>query len=165
MKKIFEMSEMTEAPAVKEKKALTSWGKAYIKIPRNLIISLIKGNKENRQFIFLHLVLMTLCNYGESSIYRNGKEMICKRGEYIGSLRQLAKDTGIPATTVRRLLDKLVAQNWIEVTPISKGIRVYLYGYDSFTRSSSSQEGKKKVKTPEEAYAEHIERLNRGIVF
>jgi hypothetical protein len=161
--------DLTEVTANdKEKLALSAWGKPYIRVPRFLIDYVLRSDGVNQQAAILHLLLMSLCNFAASTTIINHKEVACKRGEYVGTYRELSGYLGLRYERIRRLLDKLVAQNWIEVTPMSKGIRIYLYGYDAFTRSSAQERKKKesvKVKTPEEAYAENVLKAQQGIFY
>jgi hypothetical protein len=150
----------------KEKVVLSAWGKPYIRVPRFLINYMLRSKGDDRQAAILHLLLMTLCNFSDTKRVINHKEELCRRGEYVGTYRELSDHLGLYYKKVRWLLDKLAESNWIEITPIVKGIRVYLYGYDAFTRSCASETKKKeREKTPEEAYAEWYKKAQQGIFY
>jgi DNA-binding MarR family transcriptional regulator len=149
----------------KEKFVLNAWGKSFIKLPRRLVFSKLCSSGKERNLNALHLTLLCICYYSDGEVIVNGEVIICRRGEWIGTLSELASFTGMSRPTVQRLLKTLSERNLIETTRMKQGMRIYLYGYDEFTRCGKKAEKEKKPEmTPYEIMEEYERRLNMGIL-
>jgi DNA-binding MarR family transcriptional regulator len=139
-----------------------AWGKSYIKLPRRLIFSMLCSSGKERNLKFLHLTLLCLCYYNEGEVIVNGEVIICRRGEWIGMLSELASFAGMSRSTIQRLLKTLSERDLVEITRMKQGMRIYLNGYDELTRRAEKAE--KAEKTPYEIMEEYERRLNMGIL-
>jgi hypothetical protein len=76
----------------------------YIKLHRKLLDNPY-SHKPN--FMALWVTLLLLANHKENKFMWNGKVLIIKEGQFITGRKELSKQTGIPATTIERILETL----------------------------------------------------------
>lgn len=114
-------------------KALEYFGKAYVKIPRILMKQLFSSDKHERMKAQLHWLLYCNCYYTDGYISVNGQQVYCRRGEYIGTYEELAGMLGVDSRTIRRYVDMLISNSFIEVRKVLRRICFRVCGYDYFT--------------------------------
>ncbi|MDR1880470.1 MAG: hypothetical protein LBQ78_06015 [Tannerellaceae bacterium] len=140
-------------------------GNAYLCVPRNLLKAALNGQQEAR----VHLVLFLYCNYADGEVLFGKRMVSCRRGEWIGTYRQLAELAGVHLSITGKLLQKLADKKLINITRIEGGTSIYLNGYDEFTSKEGKKERQKKEKKPKLSPMEYIEeygrRLAEGIVY
>jgi len=137
-------------------------GHAFIKIPRRIMSPLFYGTVNDRKLAMLYLTLFYHCAFKEETVTFAKKFVRCQKGQWIGSMEQLAELTASKRDHVRYLLEKLNKDKRICVEKIFRGMRITVLGYAEFTESG----GKEKTETPEERiareYCEMIDKLNKG---
>lgn len=152
-----------ETKKQQEDNVLEKFGTAYIKIPRLFFKPLYDGSKRERQQASLYLYLFVNCAYTKTQAWMDGKPYILQKGEWIGTMQELAGMTGMNYDQVRYNLKKLGSEKRIKTDRLMRGMRITVYGYASYT--GVNQE-KKKKETPEERakreYYEMIEKIKNG---
>ncbi len=76
----------------------------WIKLHRKLLENPF-AHKANSMALWVTLLL--LANHKENKFMWNGKILIIKEGQFITGRKELSKQTGIPATTIERILETL----------------------------------------------------------
>lgn len=155
-------------------KALLYFGKAYLAIPRVIMERKFSTNENESIIGVLHFRLYHCCNYSDSYVSFNGHTEFCRKGEYITSYEDLAKQMGVSSRTIRRYVNVLKSECLVEVRRVADRICIRVCGYDVFTvsRSFSVKAEKKKetvrpVKQPDarvlaERRAEEEQKISKG---
>lgn len=139
---------MIENKSIKgDSTALKYFGNAYLKIPRVIIEQMFSSEKNVRTTARVHWLLFVSCNYADGYVRINGKREFCMRGEYMSSYAEIASMLEISDRTVRRCIEKLVGQSFVEVTRCNTYISFKVCGYETFT---AKEEPKAIVEKDEE---------------
>lgn len=89
----------------------------WIKLHRKL---LDKGYYKNSQYVHLWVHLLLLANHKEHEFMHDGKIFLIKEGQLLTGRKQLVNATGIPATTIERILNMLESEHQIGQQKTSK---------------------------------------------
>lgn len=114
----------------KDQMAFDFMGNAYLVIPRSILERALSPEEQERQAGMLHLALLAKCYHSDGTVLLSGGKVPCRRGEFVGSLRNLAKLAHICPTSVYRQVARLVDQKLIIMNRIPGGSRVKVCGYD-----------------------------------
>ncbi len=82
----------------------------WIKLHRKL---LAKGYYRNSQYVHLWVHLLLLANHKEHEYMHDGGIVLIKEGQLITGRKQLSEATGIPETTIERILKMLESEHQI----------------------------------------------------
>lgn len=123
------------------------FGKAYLKVPRTILNQLHAKSVLVRQQGQLHLLLFAKCFFIDGYVELNGEQVSCRKGEYVGTQAELARLSGIHASTVNILLHKMVDAKLLTLTRIPGGSRIRVNGYVDFTTVPEEKEAKAKELT------------------
>lgn len=136
---------MEKQKSENEMKAVDFMGRSFIKVPCIMMNNLLDINSYKRKKGLLHLSLFGLCYHTDGYVKVKNRRVLCARGEYVGTYRDLADLTGIGISSIYRIMHSLVKQRLVEVTAVEGGSRIRVYGYEEFTSkpvSESSPKGK-----------------------
>lgn len=123
-----------------DEKALRYFGKAYLITPRVLMDQFFSLGKSDNLAAKLHGFLYIGCNYADSIVCVHGQPVVCHKGEYITSYAELALWMNVSPRSVRRYMNLLVENSFVEVKPIADRICVRICGYVEFTVSDERAE-------------------------
>lgn len=89
----------------------------WIKIHRKL-----RDNPINKRSAYFHIWvnLLLMANHKDNRMIWNGNTIVIKEGQMITGRKELAKETGIPETTIERILDYLENGHQIEQEKTTK---------------------------------------------
>lgn len=152
--------------AKNEAVALEIYGDAFVKTPRIIFGMMGDEKPDTRKKGMLLAFLFGNCYFEAGYVDLNGHKVRCERGEYVGSQAGLARLSGIPLTTVNRLLNRLEKEQLIAVDTIQGGSRIRVLGYDEFTASRKSakkktSKGEKTAETSEDQWRKQLEQVKR----
>lgn len=116
-----------------ETKALTYFGKAYLKIPRVILDKLFSNKKNERMIGKTHLLLFYICNYADGYVTLDGQLVFCRKGECITTYEALAQKLKVCGHTVKRYLEALSKSSLIEVSRIDGRLHLQVCSYEQFT--------------------------------
>lgn len=133
-------------------------GNAFVTTPRKVIDWSYSQDLATCQKGWLFRFLWENCFYADSRITINGgHEVLCRRGEYIGTQREIAKKIKIMgASAVKNNLDKLKEEGFIEVERVNvksrtRASRIRVLGYNDYNKppsGSSAAKPKPHAATP-----------------
>ncbi|MCD8166923.1 MAG: hypothetical protein LUE93_12900 [Bacteroides sp.] len=126
---------------------LNGLGHGYIRIPRTIAVGMLDTNLSVRHPNYLHFTLLALCNYTYAPVHFNGCTYPCKPGELVTSDRALARITGLSRFQVKRLLQSLSDEDWIEQWPIAGAKRIRLRHYEDITQNFIVSGHSPKIKS------------------
>jgi DNA-binding MarR family transcriptional regulator len=125
------------------------YGKGFIVIPRNLIVRICSDDDAERTKAWILLCLFHLSFFADGKVMLGDLSFECRRGEWIGTHRQLAKLSHIPSGNIARLLKQLAGQGLITLTRLPGGTRICLLDYDAY--AAKGEEKARKKKEPEKS--------------
>ena len=134
------------------------WGNGFVTMPRIIFDWMFGPDLATRQKGLLALFLWERCHYADSNITINGGHVVkCKRGEYIGTHREIAKKMGATVkgvkimneSAVKSNLDKLKKEGLIEVERVNIDNKTYasrirVLGYDRYNKPPSDSSAAKQ---------------------
>lgn len=143
-----------------DEKALQYFGKAFLKIPRVLIDQLFCLGKSDDNIFRLHSILFVNCYYTDGYVCINGKQELCRKGEYFTTYQHLASLLDISPRSARRYINLLVEKSLVEVRNVANRLCVRVCGYVEFTTpdyltEKTASEGdttNKRASQPEKPY-------------
>lgn len=160
------MREVSENKQLMEEKAYNYLGEVYVKIPRSILNQLYHPDEWQQKIGRLYLFLYGRCAFQANTVKVGKYPVSCDRGEYAGSYRSLSEYTGVPLTTVHRILDHLEKHGLIRREKIAGGTRIYLYGYDRYNSTTTRKDTSADISARRaEGLAMLEERLERGQVY
>jgi hypothetical protein len=89
----------------------------WIKLHRKIIL---KGFYKKSQYLHLWIHLLLSANHKENEFLWNGKNIIIKEGQLLIGRKQLSIDTGIPQSTIEKILRFLETEHQIEQQKTTK---------------------------------------------
>ena len=89
----------------------------WIKLHRQLKINPLM-NKPNYLAVWIYLLMSA--NHEQTIVIWNRKNVIIKKGSFIGSLRKISEHFGISIATVKYIIDYFVSEQMIEHSPTKK---------------------------------------------
>jgi len=106
----------------------------WVKLHRKLLENPI-ANKPNYGWLWITLLL--LANHKENRIMWNKEIIIIKEGQLLTGRKELAKQTGIPATTIERILKTLENGHQIEQQKTSKFRIITIVNWKEYQKADS----------------------------
>ena len=103
----------------------------WIKIHRSLID---KGYYKHSAYVHLWVHLLMLANHAQAEFMWNGKMIKIKSGQFITGRLNLSQDTGIPQTTIERILDVFVNDHQIGQQKTTKYRLITILNWEKFQK-------------------------------
>lgn len=154
------MKDLQNSPSNKPR---PDFGRSFICIPRRVLTRVFQGNKSERQLWHLYFILLVYAYHSDSYVRTSKGAAPCQSGEYIGTLRDLSELSGIPRSSLARLLGKLSETGYIEILSSKPHTHISIIDYHLITRGGTKR--KASSMTPGQALAAYEERLMKGIVY
>lgn len=101
----------------------------YIYLERKM---LDKGFWKNSYYTHLWIHLLFLASHEDKEFFWLGKTQKLKRGQLITGRKALAKDTGIPETTIERILDYFIREGQIGQQTTNKFRLITVLNYNKY---------------------------------
>jgi len=108
----------------------------WIKLHRKLLENPIM-RKQN--YLALWVVLLLRANHEDNRIIWNGKDTPIKAGQFITGRKSLHEDTGIPETTIERILDYLESGHQIGQQKNNKYRLITILNWNNYQNRTSKQ--------------------------
>lgn len=124
------------------------FGKSFLTVPRVILNQLQSANLIVRQQGQLHLLLFAVCYFKDGYAMVNDCKVSCRKGEYVGTQAELARLSGINASTVNILLHKMADMKLITINRITNGSRIRVNGYVDFTTVPETTNASLKADAP-----------------
>lgn len=125
-------------------------GSSYVKVPRLTLMMLRSGEPSGRLLWQLHLTLFGACFFVDGVAKLNGRKVPCKRGEWVGTQKELAEMAAINIGSINRLIRQLEAMHLISVSKIQGGSLIRVNGYISLHAEPAKREKEKKLSLSEQ---------------
>lgn len=120
-----------------------SWGfimnNGWIKLHRK-IINKAFSSKPAYLSVWIHLLLSA--NHAPKEFMWNGKVILVNEGQFITGRDELSKQTGVPGTTVERILNFLENEHQIGQQKTSKYRLITIVKWDEYQKSDSTLDNK-----------------------
>lgn len=112
---------------------LESLGKSFVKMPRKVLAMSFSHQKNDRMYARIFMALVSMCYFKEGVVKLGKYVYICRRGEYLGSYRELANRTDVSFGSIGYYLKALSDDGLIEYEPVAGGSRIKVCNYDFFS--------------------------------
>lgn len=112
----------------------------WIKLHRKLLENPF-AHKANSFSLWVTLLL--LANHKENKFMWNGKIIVIKDGQFITGRKELSKQTGIPQTTIERILEMLENGHQIEQQKTTKYRLITIVNWDEYQKVDSKVDNKR----------------------
>ena len=108
----------------------------WIKLHRKLLENPIMRKPS---YLTLWVVLLLKANHEDTRIIWNGKDTPIKAGQFITGRKSLHEDTGIPETTIERILDYLENGHQIGQQKNNKYRLITILNWDNFQNQTTKR--------------------------
>lgn len=113
----------------------------FLRVPHFLLDDLYSDDPVRRSKAGVYLCLLRHLYFADGVVVLNRRRMTCRKGEWITTLRQLEQKTGIPRTTIGRVLKRLEEEGDFEIRH---------EGRFTFVRSLRGERGADATAVPKE---------------
>lgn len=120
--------------------ALQFMGNGWIKLHRQLQL---KGYYKQSQYIHLWVHLLLCANHKRTEYMTNGQIIHIKEGQLLTGRKLLAEGTGIPETTIERILKVLESEHQIEQQKTTKYRLITIVKWDTYQKVDSTSDSKR----------------------
>ena len=120
--------------------ALQIMGNGWIKLHRQLQL---KGYYRQSQYIHLWVHLLLCANHKRTEYMTNGQIIHIKEGQLLTGRKLLAEGTGIPETTIERILKVLESEHQIEQQKTTKYRLITIVKWDTYQKADSTSDSKR----------------------
>lgn len=103
--------------------------RGYVKIYRRLTD---KSWYKKSNYIHLWLHILLKCNHKENEFDWNGQTIIVKPGQFITGKPKLSEETGIPESTIERILNRFEREQQIEQQKTNKYRLIAVKNWDKY---------------------------------
>lgn len=94
---------------------------------------------QNSEYLKIWIDLLLRANHEEKKVLFNDELVVVKRGEFITSLKKLAKENNCSIGKIRNTLDKLEYDTMIERNTTQKATRISICNYESYQDSRHTE--------------------------
>lgn len=108
----------------------------WIKLHRQLKF---KGYYKKPYYVFLWIHLLLSANHIEDTFLWDGGEITIKEGQLLTGRKQLSKDTGIPESTIERILNVLENEHQIEQQKTTKFRIITILNWHKFQKRTTKR--------------------------
>jgi hypothetical protein len=136
-------------------------GGGFVKIYRS---TLQKGWYQRSEYVHLWVHLIMLAQFAESETWFNGETIKLKPGQLVTGRKKLSMDTGIPETTVERILNCFESGQQIGQQKSNKSRLISILNWSKW-QESGQQNGQQtdNKRTTNGQQADTIIRMNKNI--
>lgn len=114
--------------------------KGWIKLHRKLIE---KGYYKRSQYVHLWVHLLLIANHKPREFMFNGHMIMVKEGQMITGRKQLVEETGIPATTIERILEVLENEHQIGQQKTTKYRLITIVNWESHQKVDNTSDSQR----------------------
>lgn len=112
----------------------------WIKLHRELLYNPIV---KRPVYAWLWIVLLLKANHKEDKLMWNGGVLIVKEGQFVTGRKELSKESGIPPTTVERILDYLESEHQIEQQKTTKYRLITIVNWKDYQKADTTSDNKR----------------------
>lgn len=105
-------------------------GQSFVRIPRKVFTMFLHGKGREKSIGLVYLTLISEVYFAEGCVSLQSKAYKCRRGEYVGTYKQLMECAGVSLATVRRGLKWLKQEGLIEINQLLDGSSISVCAYD-----------------------------------
>lgn len=105
-------------------------GQSFVRIPRKVFTMFLHGKGREKSIGLIYLTLISEVYFADGSVSLQNRAYKCRRGEYVGTCKQLAECSGISLMTLRRGLKWLKEEGLIETNHLADGSSISVCAYD-----------------------------------
>ncbi len=87
----------------------------FLRVPHFLLDDLYSDDPVRRSKAGVYLCFLRHVYFADGVVVVNRRRMTCRKGEWITTVRQLEQKTGIPRTTIGRVLKRLEEEGDFEI--------------------------------------------------
>lgn len=87
----------------------------FLRVPYFLLDELYSDDPVRRSQASVYLCFLRHLYFADGTVVLNRRRMTCRKGEWITTVRQLGQKTGIPRTTILRVLTRLAEEGDFEI--------------------------------------------------
>lgn len=102
----------------------------YLKVGRNVLKAFFSGDCEQRRLAGVLLCVQTFAYFAEGMVHLNNLSYVCRPGEWVTSLTEVASLTGLCRKSVKRSLDRLEKDRFLQVKDLDGYKLVVLMDYE-----------------------------------
>jgi hypothetical protein len=102
-----------------------------------------KGYYRKSQYVHLWIHLLLSANHKENEFLWNGKMIKIKAGQFITGREELSKQTGIPQTTIERILDLLEKEGQIGQQKSNKNRIITIVNWNKYQINKSKADNRR----------------------
>lgn len=143
-----------------QKKGRGNRRNGFLCVPHFLLDDLYSDDPVRRSKASVSLCFLKYVYFADGMIVVNRRRMTCRKGEWITSVRQLEQKTGIPRTTLGRVLKRLAEEGDFEIR--HEGRFTFVRSLRMETQKEGTEAPQKGASLPGEAdlRADSVERPN-----
>jgi len=90
-----------------------------------------KGYYKRSQYVHLWVHLLLMANHDDQEVMINGNEVTLHRGQLLTGRKKLSEETGIPESSIERILNVLKSGHQIEQQKTNKNRVITILNYDA----------------------------------
>lgn len=102
----------------------------YLKVGRNVLKSFFSGDCEQRRLAGVLLCVQTFAYFSEGVVRLNNLSYVCRPGEWVTSLTELASLTGLCRKSVKKCLDRLENDCFLQMKELDGYKLIVLMNYE-----------------------------------
>lgn len=136
-------------------------GNGWIKLHRKLQL---KGFYLQSQYVHLWIHLLLSANHAQKEYMTNGNIILIKAGQLLTGRKQLAQGTGIPESTIERILELLESEHQIEQQKTTKYRLITIVNWDEHQKMDSTSDSQRTASGHKQEYKERKNNTSEALL-